>query len=93
MGKACSAKEEQKNAYRTLVGKPESKRPLGRPRRRWVDSIKIDFREISWGGMDWINLAESRDQWRALVNMVMKPQVPVNFGKYFSSCVTGGFSR
>jgi hypothetical protein len=56
------------------VGKPEGKRPLGRPRRRWVDNIKIDLREIGWGGMDWIDLAQDRDGWRTLVNTVM------NFG-------------
>jgi hypothetical protein len=56
------------NAYRILVGKPEEKRPLGR--HRWVDNIKMDFREIEWGGMDWIDLAQDRDQWKALVNMV-----------------------
>jgi hypothetical protein len=62
---------EKRNAYRILVGKPEGKRPLGRPRRRWVDNIKMDLREIGWDGMDWIGLAQDRDQWRALVNMVM----------------------
>jgi hypothetical protein len=55
------------NAYRILVGKPEGKRPLGRPRRRWVDNIKIHLREIGWDGMGWIDLAQDRDQWRALV--------------------------
>jgi hypothetical protein len=58
------------------VGKPEEKRPLGRPRWRWKDNIKIDLREIGWGGMDWINLAQDRDQWRALVNKVMNLRVP-----------------
>jgi hypothetical protein len=53
-----------------MVGKPEGKRPLGRPRRRWVDNIKLDLREIGWDGMDWIDLAQDRDQWRALVNTV-----------------------
>jgi hypothetical protein len=62
---------ETRNAYRILVGKPEGKRPLGRPRRRWVDNIKTDLREIGWDGMDWNELAQDRDQWRALVNMVM----------------------
>jgi hypothetical protein len=61
----------KRNAYRLLVGQPEGKRPLGRPRRRWVDHIKMDVREIGWDGMDWIYLAEYRDQWRALVNTVM----------------------
>jgi hypothetical protein len=59
---------EKRNAYRILVGKPEAKRPLGRPRRRWVDNIRIDLREIGWVGMDRIDLAQDRDQWRALVN-------------------------
>jgi hypothetical protein len=64
------------NAYEILVAKPEGKRPLGGPRRRWVDSIKIDFTEIGWDGMDWIDLAQDRDRWRALVNTVMKLRVP-----------------
>jgi hypothetical protein len=58
------------------VGKPEGKRPLGRPRRRWVDNIKIDLKEIGWDDMDWIDLAQDMDQWRALVNTVMKFLVP-----------------
>jgi hypothetical protein len=66
---------EKRNAYRLLVGKPEGKRPLGRPRRRWVDSIKMDLREIGWDGMDWINLAQHREQWRALVNIVMNLRI------------------
>jgi hypothetical protein len=66
----------KRNAYRILVGKPEDKRPLGRPRRRWVDNIKMDLREIGWDGMDWIDLAQDRDQWWSLVNMVMNLQVP-----------------
>jgi hypothetical protein len=58
------------------VGKPEGKRPLGRPRRRWEDSIKMDHREIEWVGMDWIDLAQDRDQWRAFVNTIMNLWVP-----------------
>jgi hypothetical protein len=58
------------------MGKPEGKRPLGRPRRRWVDNIEMDLREVEWDDMDWINVAQDRDQWRALVNMVMNLQVP-----------------
>jgi hypothetical protein len=67
---------EKRNAYRILLGKPEGRRPLGRPRRRWVDNIQIDLRELRWGGMDWIDLAQDRDQWRALVNTVMNLRVP-----------------
>jgi hypothetical protein len=67
---------ELRNTYRILVGKPERKRPLGRPRRRWVDKIKIDLIEIEWDGMDLIDLAWNRDHWRALVNKVMKLRVP-----------------
>jgi hypothetical protein len=67
---------ETRNAYRILAGKPEGKRPLGRPRRRWVENIKIDLREIGWDGMHWIDLAQDRDQWRALVNTVMNLRVP-----------------
>jgi hypothetical protein len=67
---------ERRGAHRALVGKPEGRRTLGRPRRRWEDNIKIDFREVGWGGMDWINLAEDRDRWRALVNAVMNLWVP-----------------
>jgi hypothetical protein len=76
MGRACSTNWAKQNAYRILVGKPEGKRPLGRPRRRWVDNIKMDLREIGWGGVDWIDLAQDRDQWRALVNTVMNLLVP-----------------
>jgi hypothetical protein len=61
--------EAKRNEYRVSVGNPEGKRPLGR--RRWVDNIKMDLREIRWDGMDWIYLAQNRDQWRALVNAVM----------------------
>jgi hypothetical protein len=69
-------RRERRNAYSILVGKPEGKRPLGRPRRMWMDNIKIDLREIEWDGSDWIELAQDRDQWRALVNMVMNLRVP-----------------
>jgi hypothetical protein len=76
MGRSCSKNEGRRGTHRILVGKPEGKRPLGRPRRRWVDNIKMDLREIGWGGVDWIDLAQDRDQWRALVNMVMDLQIP-----------------
>jgi hypothetical protein len=72
MGRACSTNGEKRNAYRILMGKPEGKRPVGRPRRRWVDNIIMYLREIGWDDMDWIDLAQDRDQWRALVNL----QVP-----------------
>jgi hypothetical protein len=67
---------EKRNAYRILVGKPEGKRPLGRPRRTWEDNIRMDLRETGWGGIDWIDLAQGRDQWRALVKTVMSLPVP-----------------
>jgi hypothetical protein len=67
---------EKRNAYRILVGNPEGKRPLERPRCRWVENIKIDLREIGWDGGDWIDLAQDRDQWGALVNVVMNLRVP-----------------
>jgi hypothetical protein len=73
------------NAYRILVGKPEVKRPLRRPRRRWVDNIKMNLREIEWGGMDWIDMAQNRGQWRAHVNTVINLRVPYNDGKFLSS--------
>jgi hypothetical protein len=66
---------KKRNAYRIFAGKPEGKRPSGRPRRRWEDNIRMDLREIGWG-MDWIDLAQDRDQWRALVNTVMNLSVP-----------------
>jgi hypothetical protein len=66
---------EKRNVYGILVGKPEGKRPLGRPRNRWVDHIKLDLGEIGLDGVDWIGLAEDRDQWRALVNTVMNLRV------------------
>jgi hypothetical protein len=72
----CNNIAEKTNAYRILVGKPEGKIPLGRPRRRWVDNIKMDPREIGWDGMDLIDLAQDRDKWRALVTTVMNFRVP-----------------
>jgi hypothetical protein len=67
---------QKRNAFRLLVGKPEGKRPLGKPRRRWVDNIKMDLLEIDWGGVDWNGVAQDRDRWRALVNAVMNLPVP-----------------
>jgi hypothetical protein len=67
---------EKRNSYWILVGKPEGKRPLGRPRRRWVDNIKMNLREIGLDGVDWIEKAHASDQWRALVNTVLNLRVP-----------------
>jgi hypothetical protein len=67
---------EKRNACRILVGKPEGKRPLGSPRHGWEDNIRMDLREIGWGGLDWIDLGEDRVQWRALVSTVMNLGVP-----------------
>jgi hypothetical protein len=67
---------ENRGMYRVLVGKPEGKRPLGRPRHRWEDNFKMDLQEVECGGMDWIELAQERDRWQALVNEVMNLQVP-----------------
>jgi hypothetical protein len=66
---------EKKGVYRVLVGKPEGKRPLGKPRRGWEDNIMVDIQEVGCGGMDWIELALGRDRWRALVNAVMNLRV------------------
>jgi hypothetical protein len=66
---------EERNVYRVLMGKPEGKRPLGRTRHRWEDGIRMDLREIGWGSVDWIQLAQDRDRWRALVNTVMNLRV------------------
>jgi hypothetical protein len=76
MGRSCSAYGAKRNAYRILVGKPEGMRPLGKPRRMREDNIRMNLREIGWGGMDWIDLVQDRDQWRALVNTVMNLRVP-----------------
>jgi hypothetical protein len=67
---------EKRNVYRLLVGKPEGRRPLGRPRRRWIDNIKMDILEIGLSVVDWIGLAQNRYRWRTLVNSVMNLQVP-----------------
>jgi glucose dehydrogenase len=71
MGRACST-----NAYRILEGKPEVKRSLGTPRRRWMDNIKLNIRKTGWGDMNCIDLAQNKDQWRALVNTILKLRVP-----------------
>jgi hypothetical protein len=76
MGEACSTNGENTNASRLLVGKPEEKKPLGRPRWRQVDHIKMDLGDIGWGDVDWIRLAQDGDQWRTLVNVVMNIWIP-----------------
>jgi hypothetical protein len=76
MGRACSTNGTKRNAYRILVGKPDGKSPLGRPRRRWVNNIKMGLRAIGWNGTEWVNLAQDGDRWRALVNTVMNLRVP-----------------
>jgi hypothetical protein len=76
MGRACSTYGGKRGAYRILVGRPEGRQPLGRPRHIWEDNIKMDLPEVGWGVMDWIELAQDRDRWWALENVVMNLQVP-----------------
>jgi len=77
-----------RGVYRVLVGKPEGKRPLGKPRRRWEDSIKMDLQEVGGGFRDWMKLTQDRDRWRALVSTVMNLRVPKNAGNFLASCRT-----
>jgi hypothetical protein len=74
-----------KNACNTSVGKPEGKRPLGRPRLRWKGNVKINLREIGWEGVDWIHLTQDKHQWRTLVNTVMSLRVPEKAGNFLTS--------
>ena len=76
MGGACSVYGWRRGVYRALVGKPEGKRPLGIPRRRWEDNIKMDLQEVGCGSVDWIEIVQDRDGWRVLVNAVMNLRVP-----------------
>ena len=76
MGGACGAYGGGRGVYRDLVGKPEGKRPLGRPRLRWENNIKMDLQEVGGGCEDWMELAQDRDRWRALVSPVMDLRVP-----------------
>jgi len=85
--------EEGRGVYRVLVGKPEEKRPLGRPRRRWEDNVKMNLQEVGCGCMDWIELAQDRHSWRALLNAVMNLRVPLNAGYFLTSCKPVSFSR
>ena len=84
---------EERGAYRDLVGKPEGKRPLGRPRRRWVDNIRMDLQEVGCGYVDWTGLTQDRDRWRTLVSAVMNLRVPWNAGNFLTSCKPVSFSR
>jgi hypothetical protein len=76
MGGACSTNGDKKNEYRLLVRKPEGKRPLGRPRRRWVGNVRMDRGEVVWGDVDWIGLDQDRNRWRTVVNSMMNFHVP-----------------
>jgi len=80
---------ERRGIYRVVVGKPEGKRSLERPRRRWEDNIKMDLQEVGCGGMDWIELAQNRDRWRALVNAVMNLRGSIKCGEFLDSLQTG----
>jgi len=91
MGRACMG--QRRGVYRVLVGKPEGKRPLGRPRHRWEDNINMDLQEVGFGGMGWIDLAQDRDRWQALVNAVMNLWVPWNAGTFLTSWELVSFSR
>ena len=84
---------EERGVYRVLLGKPEGKIPLGRPRRRWVDGIRTDLQEVGCGYMDWIGLAQDRDRWRTLVSAVMNLRVPWGAGNFFTSSRPVSFSR
>jgi CRISPR/Cas system-associated protein Cas7 (RAMP superfamily) len=93
MDGACNLDGEGRDVYRVLVGKPEEKRPLGRPRGTWEDNIKMDLLEVGCGSIDWIGLVQDRDRWRALVNAVMNLRVPYNAGNFLTSCEPVSFSR
>ena len=84
---------EERGVYRVLVGKPEGRKPVGRPRRRWVDNIRMDLQEVGCGYMDWIGLAQDRDGWRTLVSAVMNLRVPRNAGNFLTSWKPVSFSR
>ena len=90
---ACGAYGWGDGVYRVLVGKPEGKRPLGRPRRRWVGNIRKDLQVVGCAYMDWIGLAQDRDGWRRLVIAVMILRVPWNAGNFLTSCKPVSFSR
>jgi hypothetical protein len=84
---------ERRVVYRVLLGKPEGKRLLGRPRRRWEDNVRMDLQEVGCGCEEWIGLAQDRDTWRSLVSAVTNLRVPENVGNFLISCKPVGFSR
>jgi hypothetical protein len=84
MGRACSTNGEKRNACRILVGKPEGERSLVRPKRRWVDNIKLDLRKIGWDGVDWIDMAQDHG---------IETSGSIKAGKFLSGCTVGGSSR
>jgi hypothetical protein len=92
MGGAYNTNGEKRNAYRLLVGKPEGRRPLGIPRRRWVNNIKMDLGEVGWGDVDWMGMDQDMNSWRALVNSVLNLRAPRNAGKLPSVLTFGGLS-
>jgi hypothetical protein len=77
---------EERGVYRVLLGKPEGKRPMGRPRRRWVDNIRMDLHEVGCGYVDCIGLAQDRDRWQTLVSAAMRLRIPLNAGNFLTSC-------
>ena len=93
MGGACGPYGGRERRYRVLVGKPEGKRPLGKPRRRWKDNIRMDLQEVGLGYEDWIGLAQDRDRWRTLVSAVRNLRVPQNAGNFLTSYKLASFSR
>ena len=84
---------EERGLYRVLVGKPEWRRPMGRPRRRWVDNIRMDLQEVGCGYMDWIGLTQDGDRWRTLLSAVLNLRVPWNAANFLTSCKPVTFSR
>jgi len=84
---------EERGVFRVLVGKPERRRPLGRPRHRWVDNIMMDLQEVGCGYTDWIGLAQGRNRWRTLVSAIMNLRVPRNARNFLTSCKPVSFSR
>ena len=84
---------EERGVYRVLLGKPEGRRPMGRPRRRWVNNIRMDLQEVGCGYTDWIGSAQDRDRWRTLVSAVMNLRIPWNAGNFLTSCKPVSFPR